>query len=138
MLVTALSPKIGYDNAAKVAHTAHHENTSLREAALKLGLLTGEEFDALVHPEEMTQDRKSTRLNSSHQIISYAVFCLKKKMKTLNNFMQSRARSSPTSRSKYATSRRWLPSLRALFRRPIQERRLALLTSTPMSCARVR
>src|SRR5882724_8871251 len=54
MLVTALSPKIGYDNAAKVAHTAHHENTSLREAALKLGLLTGEEFDALVHPEEMT------------------------------------------------------------------------------------
>src|SRR6266446_3141053 len=54
MLVTALSPKIGYDNAAKVAHTAHHENVSLREAAVKLGLLTGEEFDALVHPERMT------------------------------------------------------------------------------------
>jgi fumarate hydratase, class II len=54
MLVTALSPKIGYDNAAKVAHTAHHENISLREAAVKLGLLRGEEFDALVHPEDMT------------------------------------------------------------------------------------
>src|SRR5712691_8501716 len=54
MLVTALSPKIGYDNAAKVANTAHHENTSLRDAAIKLGFLTGEEFDALVHPEDMT------------------------------------------------------------------------------------
>ena len=54
MLVTALSPKIGYDNAAKVAHTALHENMSLREAAVKLGFLSGEEFDALVHPEDMT------------------------------------------------------------------------------------
>jgi fumarate hydratase, class II len=54
MLVTALAPKIGYDNAAKVAKTAHHEGTSLREAALKLGLITGEEFDALVRPEDMT------------------------------------------------------------------------------------
>jgi fumarate hydratase, class II len=54
MLVTALAPKIGYDNAAKVAHTAHREHTSLRQAALKLGFLTGEEFDALVKPEDMT------------------------------------------------------------------------------------
>src|SRR5712664_1515734 len=54
MLVTALSPKIGYDNAAKVAHTAHHEHISLREAAVKLGFLTGDEVDALVHPEDMT------------------------------------------------------------------------------------
>jgi fumarate hydratase class II len=54
MLVTALSPKIGYDNAAKVAHTAHQEHISLRDAAIKLGFLTGEEFDALVHPEDMT------------------------------------------------------------------------------------
>jgi fumarate hydratase class II len=54
MLVTALAPKIGYDNAAKVAHTAHHEHTSLRQAALKLGFLTGEEFDASVKPEDMT------------------------------------------------------------------------------------
>jgi fumarate hydratase class II len=54
MLVTALAPKIGYDNAAKVAHTAHHEHTSLRQAALKLGFLSGEEFDALVKPADMT------------------------------------------------------------------------------------
>jgi fumarate hydratase class II len=54
MLVTALAPKIGYDKAAKVAHTAHVENSSLREAALKLGYLTGEEFDSLVKPETMT------------------------------------------------------------------------------------
>jgi len=54
MLVTALAPRIGYDNAAKVAHTAHHEHTSLRQAALKLGFLSGEEFDALVKPEDMT------------------------------------------------------------------------------------
>jgi fumarate hydratase class II len=54
MLVTALTPRIGYDNAAKVAKTAHQEKTSLREAAVKLGLLSGEEFDALVKPEDMT------------------------------------------------------------------------------------
>ena len=54
MLVTALSPKIGYDKAAQVAHLAHHENLSLREACLKLGYLSGEEFDRLVRPEEMT------------------------------------------------------------------------------------
>jgi len=53
MLVTALSPKIGYENAAKIAHTAHAEHTSLREAALKLGYLSGEEFDRLVRPEKM-------------------------------------------------------------------------------------
>ncbi|HEY2462043.1 MAG TPA: class II fumarate hydratase [Candidatus Acidoferrum sp.] len=54
MLVTALAPKIGYDNAAKVAHTAHHERTSLREAAVKLGFLSAADFDALVKPEDMT------------------------------------------------------------------------------------
>src|SRR5271157_5679828 len=54
MLVTALAPQIGYDNAAKVAKTAHHENSTLRETAVKLGFLTGDEFDALVKPEEMT------------------------------------------------------------------------------------
>src|SRR3954470_13322634 len=58
MLVTALAPKIGYDNAAKVAHQAHVEKTSLREAAVKLGHLTGEEFDKLVKPEEMTRPKK--------------------------------------------------------------------------------
>jgi len=55
MLVTALTPKIGYDKAAKIAHTAHVEHTSLREAALKLGYLTGEEFDQWVKPEKMTK-----------------------------------------------------------------------------------
>ncbi|MBV9608876.1 MAG: class II fumarate hydratase, partial [Acidobacteria bacterium] len=55
MLVTSLTPKIGYDKAAKVAHTAHVENTSLRDAALKLGFLSGEEFDQLVRPEKMTK-----------------------------------------------------------------------------------
>jgi fumarate hydratase class II len=55
MLVTALTPKIGYDKAAKIAHTAHVEHTSLREAALKLGHLTAEEFDQLMKPEKMTR-----------------------------------------------------------------------------------
>jgi fumarate hydratase class II len=54
MLVTALSPKIGYDKAAKVAHEAHVNNSSLREACLKLGYLSGEEFDKLVRPADMT------------------------------------------------------------------------------------
>ena len=54
MLVTALAPKIGYDNAAQVAKAAHHSGISLREAAIKLGYVTAEEFDALVKPEDMT------------------------------------------------------------------------------------
>ena len=54
MLVTALAPKIGYDQAAQVAKAAHHSGISLREAALKLGYVTAEEFDALVKPEDMT------------------------------------------------------------------------------------
>ncbi len=54
MLVTALAPKIGYDNAAKVAKAAHHAHITLREAALNLGLISAEDFDALVKPEDMT------------------------------------------------------------------------------------
>ena len=54
MLVTALSPKIGYEKAAKISHTAHQDGSSLREACLKLGYLTGEEFDAIVLPAAMT------------------------------------------------------------------------------------
>ena len=54
MLVTALSPKIGYDKAAEIAHTAHHQHISLRAAALKLGHLTEKEFDEWVKPEQMT------------------------------------------------------------------------------------
>jgi fumarate hydratase class II len=53
MLVTALAPSIGYDTAAKVAKTAHQKGTTLREAAIDLGVMTGEEFDAAVRPEEM-------------------------------------------------------------------------------------
>jgi fumarate hydratase class II len=55
MLVTALAPKIGYDNAAKIAKTAHKNGTTLREEAVRLGLLTGAEFDRLVRPERMTR-----------------------------------------------------------------------------------
>jgi fumarate hydratase, class II len=53
MLVTALNPKIGYDNAAKVAKKAHKEGTTLKQAALALGLLSEEEFDRWVRPETM-------------------------------------------------------------------------------------
>jgi fumarate hydratase class II len=54
MLVTALNPLIGYDSAAQVAKKAHAENMTLREAAIELGLLTGEQFDTAVRPEDMT------------------------------------------------------------------------------------
>jgi fumarate hydratase class II len=54
MLVTALNQKIGYDKAAEIAKTAHKERATLRATAIKLGHLTGEEFDATVRPEEMT------------------------------------------------------------------------------------
>jgi fumarate hydratase class II len=58
MLVTALNPHIGYDNAAKVAKKAHKEGTSLKEAALALGLLTAEQFDNWVRPQDMVGPRK--------------------------------------------------------------------------------
>jgi fumarate hydratase class II len=54
MLVTALAPKVGYDKAAKIAHTAHVERSSLKAAAVKLGYLTAEEFDEWVKPGKMT------------------------------------------------------------------------------------
>ena len=53
MLVTALNPHIGYDKAAKIAKTAHAEGSTLREAAVKLGYVSHEEFDAWVRPEDM-------------------------------------------------------------------------------------
>jgi fumarate hydratase, class II len=53
MLVTALAPKIGYDAAAKIAKTAHKNGTTLKEEALKTGLVTGEEFESIVRPEDM-------------------------------------------------------------------------------------
>jgi fumarate hydratase, class II len=53
MLVTALNPHIGYDNAAKIAKKAHAEGTTLKEAALSLGLVKAEDFDKWIKPEEM-------------------------------------------------------------------------------------
>ena len=53
MLVTALNPHIGYENSAKIAKTAHSDKCSLKEAAVKLGLVTAEQFDQLIVPEEM-------------------------------------------------------------------------------------
>ena len=56
MLVTALNPHIGNDNAAKIAKEAHQNNLTLRESALRLGLVTEEQFDQWVRPESMTGD----------------------------------------------------------------------------------
>lgn len=53
MLVTSLNPYIGYDNAAKVAKKAYHENLSLKESCVALGFMTAEEFDQIFHPEEL-------------------------------------------------------------------------------------
>ena len=58
MLVTSLNPHIGYDNAAKVAKKAHKENTTLKQAAMELGLLTSEKFDEVVRPEKMVGPEK--------------------------------------------------------------------------------
>ena len=53
MLVTALNPHIGYENAAQIAKKAYRENKTLRQAAIELGLLTGEQFDQWVDPGKM-------------------------------------------------------------------------------------
>ncbi len=53
MLVTALNPHIGYDNAAKIAKTAHKTGKTLKETAIELGLVTAEQFDQWVRPEKM-------------------------------------------------------------------------------------
>jgi fumarate hydratase class II len=58
MLVTALNPHIGYENAAKIAKTAHKQGTTLRQAAIELGLLTDEQFTAWVKPEDMVGSLK--------------------------------------------------------------------------------
>jgi fumarate hydratase class II len=60
MLVTALNPHIGYEKSAKIALTAYREGIGLREAALKLGFVTAEEFDRWVRPEEMTRPLAET------------------------------------------------------------------------------
>ncbi|WP_256002364.1 class II fumarate hydratase [Pedobacter deserti] len=58
MLVTSLNPHVGYENAAKIAKKAHKENKTLKEAALELGLLTSEQFDEWVRPEDMVGSLK--------------------------------------------------------------------------------
>ncbi|MBC7566824.1 MAG: class II fumarate hydratase [Pedobacter sp.] len=58
MLVTALNPHVGYENAAKIAKKAHKENRTLREASIELGLLTGDQFDEWVRPEDMVGSLK--------------------------------------------------------------------------------
>ena len=55
MLVTALSPRIGYDKAAAVAKAAHANGTTLREEAMRLGYVSGADFDRLVRPAKMTR-----------------------------------------------------------------------------------
>jgi fumarate hydratase class II len=55
MLVTALTPRIGYDRAAEIAKAAHDNGTTLREEAVRLGHVTAAEFDRLVRPERMTR-----------------------------------------------------------------------------------
>jgi len=69
MLVTALNTHIGYENAAKIAKKAHAENSSLREAAIALKLLTAEQFDEWVVPEKMVElnKHKNPRLDSESE-----------------------------------------------------------------------
>jgi fumarate hydratase class II len=55
MLVTALAPRIGYDNSAKVAKSAHARGTTLKEEAVRLGFVSAAEFDRLVQPVKMTR-----------------------------------------------------------------------------------
>ena len=58
MLVTALSPKIGYDNAAKIAKAAHKNGSTLKEEAIKSGLINEKEFNKMVDPKKMTRPNK--------------------------------------------------------------------------------
>ena len=55
MLVTALTPKIGYDNAAKIAKKAHKNGTTLKEESIKSGLITEKEYKKIVNPQKMTK-----------------------------------------------------------------------------------
>jgi fumarate hydratase class II len=64
MLVTALNPHIGYENAAKIAKKAHKENKTLRQAALELGLLTNEQYDQWVRPQDMVGQMELTKENA--------------------------------------------------------------------------
>jgi hypothetical protein len=70
MLVTALSPVIGYDNASKIAHTAHHDGSTLREAAIKTGLIDPDTFDKVVNPQNMVGDTTLILPEQPAQMIS--------------------------------------------------------------------
>ena len=70
MLVTALRPKIGYDNSAEIAHKAHHEHTSLREAAVKLGFLTRRSLTKWVKPEKMTRPVRGDAASIARRALS--------------------------------------------------------------------
>jgi fumarate hydratase, class II len=67
MLVTALNPHIGYEKAAKISLTAYREDLTLREAALKLGFLTEEQFDTWVRSEEMTHPLEAEKSSVYHE-----------------------------------------------------------------------
>jgi len=58
MLITALNPHIGYDKASEVAKKAYQDQSTLREAIVELGYMSGQEFDLLVQPDKMIQPRK--------------------------------------------------------------------------------
>jgi fumarate hydratase class II len=58
MLVTALSPKVGYDNATKIAKKAHKNGTTLKEESIKSGLITEKEYDKIVNPKKMIKPGK--------------------------------------------------------------------------------
>ncbi len=66
MLVTALNPKIGYDNAAKIAKTAHRTGQTLKEVAVELGLVTAEQFDEWVRPEKMVGEESRGLRTAAH------------------------------------------------------------------------
>jgi len=57
MLVTALNPHVGYDNAAKIAKKAHADNSTLEDAAVELGILTSDQFKEFVKPENMVKPK---------------------------------------------------------------------------------
>ena len=61
MLVTALNSQIGYEKAAKISLTAYYEGPTVREAALRLGFVTGQQFDSWVRPDEMTHPPRGAR-----------------------------------------------------------------------------
>ena len=65
MLVTALNPHIGYDKAAEVAKKAYHDNSSLREAIISLGYMSGEDFDKFIQPEKMIYPKEKPNSNDS-------------------------------------------------------------------------